>query len=105
MLLVLDRDNCLSIHRSVNDAEADLETIDVENGEYEFCDESGQPYVGEVLKPVTKFSRGAFRIVSQGARDPGLPAAFVSRASECSSKVPELKSLNDARARFLSPKP
>jgi len=103
MLLVLDRDNCLYIHDSVSDAEAHLE-IDVEDGEYKFCDETGQSYAGEVLEPVTKCSSGAFRIVPQGARDPNLPAAFVSRAFECWSRVPELKSLADARARFLPTK-
>ena len=62
MLLVVDRDNNLSIHASVRDAERHLETIDVEDGEYQFCDESGQPYMGEVLKPVGKFSSGQCRM-------------------------------------------
>ena len=46
MLLVLDRNNCLYIHDSASDAEAHLETIDVEDGEYKFCDETGQSYAG-----------------------------------------------------------
>jgi hypothetical protein len=100
MLLVIDRDNCLSIYGSLPDAAAHLETIDVEDGEYQFCDEHGQPYVGEVLKPVEKFSGGEFRIVPYGAPDARLPAAFVARASHYDSGVLGLKTLADARARF-----
>lgn len=100
MLLVLDRDNYLHVYDSVEQAERDLETIDVELGEYEFCDECGQPYIGDVLEPVETFRSGRFRIVPRGPRDPGLPAKFVSRARECSSRVSGMKSLADARARF-----
>ena len=97
MLLVFDRNNSLSIYQSSSDAEAGLETIDIENGEYEFCDETGQPYVGDVLKLVTKWSGGDFRIVPRGARDPGLPLSFVLRATDYRSKVPELKTQEAAR--------
>jgi hypothetical protein len=100
MLLVIDRDNNLTIHPSVSDAEGHLETIDIENDEYEFCDETGQRYVGEVLKPVGKFTSGAFRIVPQGTPDPSLPAAFVSRATDYCSKVPGLKTQEEARLYF-----
>lgn len=100
MLLVLDHDGCLSVHESIGDAEAHLETIDIENGEYRFCDETGQPYVGEVVQPARTLERGTFRILAQGARDPSLPAAFVAQASEFSSSVPGLNSLDDARVRF-----
>jgi len=104
MLLVIDRDNTLGIYRSVSDAEADLETIDVELNEYEYCDETGQPYVGEVLETVGKFRSGAFRIVPRGASDPALPRKFLSRAVECHSKLPGLKTIQDARAYFAAEK-
>jgi hypothetical protein len=100
MLLVIDRDNTVGIYDSVADAEGHPETIDVELGEYEFCDETGQPYVGEVLQTVEKFRDGRFRIVARGPRDPALPKAFLSRAVECHSRLPGLKTLHDARAYF-----
>jgi hypothetical protein len=100
MLLVLDRDNTVGIYDSVTDAEGQLETIDVELGEYEFCDETGQPYVGEVLQTVEKFRDGEFRIVPRGARDPTLPSALLSRAVECHSRLAGLKTLEAARAYF-----
>ena len=98
MLLVIDRDNTVGIYSSVADAEAQLETIDVELGEYDFCDETGQPYVGEMLQTVGKFRNGKFRIVPRGTRDPALPGTFLSRAVECHSRLPGLKTLEDARS-------
>jgi hypothetical protein len=104
MLLVIDRDNTVGIYDSIADAESQLETIDIEGAEYEFCDETGQPYFGDVLKPVGKFSSGEFRIVPRGARDPGLPASFLARATHYHSRLPDLKTLEDARARFAAQK-
>jgi hypothetical protein len=57
MFLVLGRDGCLNIFDSVDAAQRHLETIDIENDEYEFCDESGQPYAGELLPSRGMFSR------------------------------------------------
>jgi hypothetical protein len=94
MLLVLDRDQNLHAFASVADAEADLETIDIE---YEFCDETGQPYVGEVLKPPGAFASGEFRIVPRGTPDSHLPLSFVDRAKYYSSHAPSLKALEDVR--------
>jgi len=104
MLLVVDRDNNLSIHASVRDAERHLETIDVEDGEYQFCDESGQPYMGEVLKPVGKFSSGQFRIVPHGASDSTLPLSFISRSTDHRSKSRGLKTKEEALSYFASRK-
>ena len=100
MLLVIDRDNNLSIHASVRDAQGHLETIDVENGEYQFCDESGQPYMGEVLKPVGKFGSGQFRIVPRGAPDSTLPLSFISRSTDYRSKIPGLTTREEALSYF-----
>jgi hypothetical protein len=97
MLLLIDRDQCLYVFASVADAEAHLETIDIEDDEYEFCDESGQRYIGEVLKPVGKFTSGEFRIVPRGVRDSDLPLSFVARAKYYSSHLRSLKTLEDAR--------
>ncbi len=97
MLLVLDRDDCLSLLPSVAAAEAHLETIDIEGDEFQFCDESGQPYVGEVLKPAGTWSGGDFRIVARGMPDAALPGAFLARAKHFYSRVLGLKTLDDAR--------
>ncbi|HKP03484.1 MAG TPA: hypothetical protein VJU77_09010 [Chthoniobacterales bacterium] len=100
MFLIIDRDNIVGIYRSVAEAEANLETIDVELGEYEFCDETGQRYVGEVLETVEKFRRGAFRLIPRGTPDSALPKTFLSRAVQCHSKLPGVRTLQEARAYF-----
>jgi hypothetical protein len=47
MFLVLDRDAELHVYSSAGDAKRDLEAIDVENAEYEFCDDTGQRFVAQ----------------------------------------------------------
>ena len=104
MLLVLDRDDCLYLFPSIAEAEAHLETIDIEGDEYQFCDESGQPYVGEVLTPVGRWSGGAFRIVPKGTPDATSPGSFLARTKHFSSSVPQLKTLEDAYRQLVSSK-
>ena len=100
MLLVLDRDGDLGVYDSLVAAEAHLETIDIENHEYEFCDETGQPYAGEVLQPTSAFNGGDFRLVPGGAPDSTLPLSFVIRAKSFSSEVHFFRTLEDARSYF-----
>jgi hypothetical protein len=60
MFLVLDTDGDLAIYKSVVAAEADLEMIDIQDREYEFSDETGQAYAGEVLRPTAHWLREGF---------------------------------------------
>ena len=98
MLLVLDKDACLYIFDSVDAAQGDLEAIDIENDEYEFCDESGQPYAGELVP-----SRGGFRIAPRGSPNPSLPLSFIDRTKRFWPEGTPFKILDDARAYFSRP--
>ena len=102
MLLVLEKNGCLlHVFDSVDAAHRDLETIDIENHEYDFCDDSGQPYIGEVIKTPGFFGRYDFHIVPHGSADPDLPLSFVSRAEQLEvNKATPFKTLDDARAYF-----
>jgi hypothetical protein len=100
MLLVLDRDTHLDLFESVAAAERQLETIDIENKEYEICDEIGQQFVGEILAAVTVFSAGRFRLVQFGSPDPARPLQIVMRARFFGRALGELKNLADVRRRF-----
>jgi hypothetical protein len=101
MLLVLDRDGYLHVFESLDAAHRDLETIDIENHEYEFCDDSGQQYLGEVIKTPGFFGRYDFRIVPDGSPDPALPLSLISRAKRLEvAKATPFKTLDDARAYF-----
>ena len=95
MLLVFDKDACLYIFDSVDAAQSDLEAIDIENDEYEFCDECGQPYAGELVR-----SREGFRIVQRGSPNPSLPLSFIDRTKHFWPKGTPFKTLDDARAYF-----
>ena len=45
MILVKDTDNYVSTYKSIEEAEGHLEAIDIENNEYEACDENGNIYI------------------------------------------------------------
>jgi hypothetical protein len=46
-----------------------IETIDIENQEYRFCDDRGQRYVGVIVKPIGIFRSGAFELRPEGPPD------------------------------------
>ena len=48
MMLILEiNGGLLHLFPSAAEVESYVEAIDIENGEYEFCDDSGQRFVGE----------------------------------------------------------
>jgi hypothetical protein len=79
----------------VDAAEGHFEAIDIENDEYEFCDDSGQRFAGELLA-----SGRGFRIVQHGAPDPSLPLSFIDRTKHFWPKGTPFKTLDDARVYF-----
>jgi hypothetical protein len=99
MLLVLDKDACLYIFDSVDAAQNDLEAVDIESDEYEFCDESGRLYSGELVP-----CPPGFRIVQRGPPDPSLPLSFIERTKHFWPKGTPFDTLDDARAYFSSTK-
>jgi hypothetical protein len=100
MFLVLDTDRELSLLASLEAAAAHLETIDLENNEYEMCDDTGQRFTALILKPVSAFSGGDFRLVPTGLPDSELPLLFIEQAKSFWSKVSSLRTLDDARKHF-----
>jgi hypothetical protein len=100
MFLVLDSDSELSLLSSVEAASAHLETIDLENNEYEMCDETGQGFTALILKPVAAFSGGDFRLMAIGLPDSELPTKFIDRAMTFWSQVDSVRTLDDARLHF-----
>jgi hypothetical protein len=94
MILVLETNSSLlNLFSSAAEAESHLEAIDIENEEYEFCDNTGQRFVGEVLKPVTKFVAGRFRLKPEGTPDRAVVASFLSRARLLDRSCNGIKSL------------
>ena len=100
MLLALDTDRELYLFSSLAEAEAWLEAIDIENEEYDFCDDSGQRFTAEITSPVTKMRSGEFRLVPQGEPDPSLPLTFWASARHLARSSGEIMTLDDLSARL-----
>ena len=99
MFLVLDRDAELHVYASASDAEHDLEAIDVENAEYEFCDDTGQKFLAEITSQVTTFCAGTFRLRSEGSPDTAFLSSLLSRARALGTSCGDITSLEALRSR------
>jgi hypothetical protein len=101
MILVLEiNGGLLYLFQSAVEVESRLEAIDVENGEYEFCDSVGQRFVGEIISPITKFRAGSFRLKADGAPDKTVVTSLLSRARSLDKGIEGIKNLDDLRKRI-----
>ena len=96
MILVLDIDGYLSVFPTVAEAESHLEAIDIENGECEFCSSTGQEFVGEITRPVTRFRAGQFRLKPSGVPDKAILDSILVRARASGKNTKNLSNLPDA---------
>ena len=70
MMLVFEKDDGgLMAFPSAERAIAQCELIDVENGEYEFCDHEGQKYTYAITGQPGLFSPGKYTLVPEGVPD------------------------------------
>lgn len=98
MILVLETNGgLLHLFSDAQEAESQLEAIDIENSEYEFCDETGQRFVGELVAPVGIFRSGSFRLRSDGTPDRALIGSFLSRARSLERQCCGITTLDDLR--------
>ena len=111
MILAIDKRGGLFLFPLKEDAERDLEAVDVQQDAMEFCDELGQRYVPAFSRvphstrvgPFSLVDIGAFSLVTEGERDPRLPAALVARATHLEhSSVPGVTDLEKFPLRFGS---
>jgi hypothetical protein len=103
MILVLEKDDgSLFLFSSTEEAEShfDFEAIDVENGEYEFCDDRGQRFVGEIISPISMFRAGSFRLKPDGTPDTTIIKSLLSRARSLEHGFGEAKNLDDLRRLY-----
>ena len=98
MMLVLETNgSLLHLFSSATEAESHLEAIDIENGEYEFCDETGQRFVGEVIALATTFRTGSFRLRPDGVPDRAVVWSFLARARSLERQCDGVRTLDDLR--------
>jgi len=108
MILALDKHAALYVFSSTKEAELELEAIDVQQDEFEFCDAMGQRYsihypippkVSQ-LGPVGIVDIGAFTLSVEGDVDPTLVARVVERATHIEhtsiSEFSSIEALRDA---------
>ena len=102
MIIALEKDDgSLFVLPTVAKAEAEFETIDVENGEYEFCDETGQRFVAEIVAPPSAFRGGSYRLRPSGTPDRDFIRQLVVRATNLSRSTPDIQSIDDL-AKFYA---
>jgi hypothetical protein len=97
MILAIDTHGVLFLFDAEEQVLKALETVDIENHEYEFCDDTGQKFVAEITKPVTRFRGGAFKLVPVGHPDRSLPLAFANKARELGNTYPGVSDLDDLK--------
>ena len=67
MIIAIDENDALHVFTSVEDAERELEAIDVQQSGLEFCDGRGQRYSPIYTHPPTETRIGRVGIVDIGA--------------------------------------
>ena len=98
MMLVLETNGGLvHLFTSSTEAEFHLEALDVANREYEFCDEAGQRFVGEIVSPVTAFCPGDFKLRPDGAPDMAVLDSVLLRPCRLERACCGVRSLDDLR--------
>ena len=103
MVIVLEKDDgSLFLFDSISDAEAAFEAIDVENGEYEFCDDAGQRFVAEIVAPVRAFRAGSYRLHPSGSPDKELVSHLVARASCLVRAGAGIQSIDELRRTYMA---
>jgi len=96
MILVLETNGgLLHLFSSAAEIESELEVIDVENHEYEICDDTGQRFVAEIIIPITMFGAGRFHLKQNGIPDKAVVASFLSRTRSLNRCCDGIKSLED----------
>ena len=66
LMFALCDDGGIVVFDSADHPPNSMEWIDVENGEYHFCDEHGQLYMGQIVRPATFFRPEQWCLVPVG---------------------------------------
>ena len=102
MMLVLEKDDGrLMTFPSGYEAEGYCELIDVENGEYEFCDDDGQIYLHAVTKKSAFFSSGDYILAPVGTSDVQNALRLIGNARCFDDRGCDLGSIDGLKAHIL----
>lgn len=97
MMLILRDDQVIEIFDSPASPPGWIEAIDIENQGYSFCDESGQRYVGVIIRLGGWFGQDEYELQPEGVPDISNALTLVDKAKliEPNDRFPDLKSLRD----------
>jgi hypothetical protein len=98
MILAIDRDGVLYAFDTMEHVSKEVEAIDIENGEYEFVDDTGQRLMPKIVDPVTSIRKGTFRLVSSGEPDQLYLESFIDRAREIADTGAGISSIAQLRS-------
>ena len=87
MILFLRDDLVLETFESPDHPPNEIEWIDVENDEYEFCSDTGQRYRGELVRAGGFFRGEQWRLVPVGSADVANAIAVVDRSLRSRAKT------------------
>lgn len=94
MIIIKDTDNEIYLFNSIEEAENHLEAIDIENNEYEACDDESFIYEFNLIKPPGLMGFGKFKIIKTEEKDADLPKQyFLSYGKLFSKSEEELNSI------------
>jgi hypothetical protein len=80
MIMMLRDDLVLELFANPDNPPDWIEGLDIENAEYEFCNEDGCAYLPIIDKPSSAFSQAKYRLRENGSPDPNNALAFALRA-------------------------
>jgi hypothetical protein len=95
MIIMLRDDQVIKIFESPPTVRDGIEAIDIENQEYQFCDQNGQRYVGVITEKIGWFRSGNFELRPEGTPDikNALRLLDSATALEPNEKFPDLDTL------------
>ena len=93
MIIAIDTDNLLYLFNSQEEVEIELEAIDIENEEYEFCDEKGQRYQTKTISLVSAFKTGSFTLEPTGKPDKSNIISLIKRAKSLDRQIKDIKNI------------
>jgi hypothetical protein len=95
MMMILRDDQVIEVFDSPLAPPDWIEAIDIENGEYQFCDDTGQRFVGEITKPSGFFRQAEWRLRPDGEPDVQNALDLIAKAKmiEPNDRFPDLESL------------
>lgn len=76
MIIVNEFGDEVYLFNSIEEVECNLEAIDIENNEYEACDDEGFIYKFKLIEPPGTLKSGRFKIIKTNEKDINLPKSY-----------------------------